>query len=491
MLPEHTLANAHTWAPRPPVPLSTSLDTVPSAGSGLSRRPSAAGGDSHPIAGERQHEQETSRGRLRAVTTVCPYRKQVVVELWAGVEPMLPANLYLRHLLDERSAERGTLKSKASRLKSYFAFLRARGHSFWHPDARLGGNDVQAFKETLLQRATAKEITFGRVNDILGDVLELCRYFVQPGEQIPGEYVSRVVESRGGTPATRLHVERPLNFQVKVPAEERNRTNRVMTPADVERIWELFGPESEPVPDDDIVRNTRPRSEWSAQRRRRWDTARASYASERAKHRRRRMLWSQLIGGGWRKEELPLLMNRDVTEHRSPKTARPRVWVSLRVRKEHENLGRAKTGERLVYLGGDARHQDALEGWRESRGILVVDWMRRTGQPDHEMFLTNDDGAPLTGDGVEYLCDWISDRVGPVGDEGYGAGGFKLHPHSCRHTMRALHKRAKVHPDITQRQMGHKHQSTTVGYGKDYMDDIAEGVDAMEQFFRRATEDAP
>ena len=57
--------------------------------------------------------------------------------------------------------------------------------------------------------------------------------------------------------------------------------------------------------------------------------------------------------------------------------------------------------------------------------------------------------------------------------------------------MKALHKRAKVHPDITQRQMGHKHPSTTERYGKDYMDDIVEGVDAMEQSFRRATEDAP
>lgn len=436
----------------------------------------------------------TAPAPIQIVTTVCPYRKKTVVELWAGSEPILPANLYLRHLLDEESAETGTLTTKASRLKTFFTSLRGRGRSFWDPAARLGGHYVLDYKEELLARATAEEeddrITFGRVNDLLGDALELCRYFRQPGEALEGEVAPRVVESRGVRPATRMHTPRPPNFRVKVPAEQRNRVPRVMTPGDVERIWDLLGRGSEPMPAGDIVKNPRARPEWPAARRRRWEVARRAYALARARHRRRRMLWSLLIGGGWRKEEVPLLMDRDVTERRGPKSGRLEIWVSLRVRREHAHLGRAKTGERLVYLGGDPRHQDALDGWRESRDLLVGEWMRRTGEPDHGMFLTNDDGAPLTADGVKCLCDWVSTRLGAVGDEGYGAGGFKLHPHSCRHTMKALHKRADVDPEFTQRQMGHKHLSTTRAYGKDYMDEIVSGVDAMEQFFAKVAGEA-
>jgi integrase len=426
---------------------------------------------------------------VRIVSVLCPFARRRVWELWDGVVPVVAANGYLRGAVLRRPK---TVRGKAARLKPFFTFLAANDLSFWDESVRLGGSGMALFKNALVARCTfpsgadvmaddrtsaqvpRDRITARHARQVLREVHQLCLWWRQSNEAPLGAGLD-LVDSRGAMPHRMRSVIRlPDVFDVPIPAAERNQQPDVMLPEEVQEVWQHFV-DSQPRPSADVARNPlRPPGGWPITRQKRWARDRDRFAVRLAWHRRQQMLWALMLAGGFRRAEVPLLMLRDVSLYRGE------LWVSLRVRPEHAHLGEAKTGPRLVFIGFDRRVVAAWDRWRESRSVLVSRWMASHGQPDHGMFLVNDDGAPLTVKGLQSLFATLNRRFGTFGDEGHPDDGFRLHPHALRHTIAALLDDAGVPPDVKQRHLGHRSADTTRRYGKTYRATYVEGLKVME-----------
>jgi integrase len=292
---------------------------------------------------------------------------------------------------------------------------------------------------------------------------------------------------RGG--GAHLHrtrrVERlPNVFVIKLRPGDRRRPH-VMLEEEVARVWDYLGSGAVPQAPADVVRNpARPRAEWSPGRKAAWAAARTRYARRLAWHRRNRFLWALALASGMRRQELPLLMVGDVHLYRGE------LWVDLKVRREHSHLGQAKTGPRQMFVGFDARVPEAWSLWLQSRSVLVSAWVHRTGQPDHGMLLVDRKGGPLTPTGLPHLLKALTARLGLFGDEQLGEGGFRLHPHALRHTIKALFDEWGVDPAITQRHLGHRRADTTERYGKTFRTTYVETLRTVAARALQSGEDA-
>jgi integrase len=172
------------------------------------------------------------------------------------------------------------------------------------------------------------------------------------------------------------------------------------------------------------------------------------------------MLWAVFIGSGMRRSEIPLLMVEDVRFYGED------LWLCLRLRRETEHLGKAKTGPRTVFIGWDSRIISAWQNWSRSRQVLLDKWTAK-GQPRHEMFLTNRSGGPLTVDGLESLFVLLNRRFRVFGGE-FDEDQFCLHAHALRHSVESLFELWEIPRDMRQRHLGHKKAETTDLYGKVY-----------------------
>lgn len=401
----------------------------------------------------------------------CPYRQERVSELWDGPLPIVPANTYLRAAMN---AKVQTLEAKAYRLVVFFRYLKANGWSFWDEDVRRGGAKMLFFRNALLARARRPQgdpakITHVTARLIMDEVFQLCEWWRQSGED---SLVSGVVieNGRGNLP----HLDRqrhklPDAFVVRVPTAERYRLNDVLLLEEVEAVWSYLTIEAMPRAPALVRKHPRPLAAWSPAKRGQWERGRAKFAERLAWHRRHLLLWAIFIGGAMRLDEVPLLMVHDLGLHNGRE-----LWLSLRERHVTQDLGKAKTGGRLVFIGWDQRVVTAWTNWMRDRQTLVDRWMRRTGQPDHRMLLVNRDGGPLTADGVDSLFDRLNERFGVFGQEHASDNGFALHAHAIRHTVEAAFASWGVPIDVIQRHFGHKRVTTTMKYGKVYRRDYVQ-----------------
>lgn len=401
---------------------------------------------------------------LRVHLVRCPIRQQEFAELWDGLSPVIPANAYLRY---DANWKPRTLRAKAYRLLPFFEFLNANGWSFSDESVRRGGHKMVLFRNSIIERARLPEkhtrhIKYSTARDILEEVYRLCEHWVSPGENPIAAL--RATDRRGAlSHLSTIARQLPPAFRVTIPPEEKNAPNDVMLVEEVDAVWQHITIEAAPpLPSCLKVNRLRPRSEWTEARQAAWHHERERFAERLAWFRRHQMLWALFVGSGIRLSEAPLFMNHDVALYNGE------LWASLRVRDATKELGDAKTGPRLMYIGRDRRVVNAWRNWQLSRPVLVEKWMRSTGLPDHRMFLVNRDGGPLTVGGVASLFLTINKRFGCFGHEHPSDQGFALHPHAIRHTQEAIMRDEDVPLDVRQRHLGHSRGETTLAYGKTY-----------------------
>jgi integrase len=398
-------------------------------------------------------------------------------ELWEGVIPVIPVNNYFRA---HPSWSTSTLASKAYQLIHFFRFLKRNSLSFWMVRARSAGPVILQFRNELLLRARMPKdyadspsqnsdeqvrevstLTHSAAKSILAEVGLLCEWWRQSGEApiIRGavHYGNR---GRGRFPRNAATL--PASFTIIVPAKEKYRTNHVLEPSEVSAIWDYLTLESRPAMPTLLKQHSRyPPSGWSQNRKLTWQKIHDKYRTKLAWVHRQQMLWALMIGSAMRHGEVPLLMSVDVHFYGDD------LWVALRVRTRTEHLGRAKTGPRTIFIGWDSRIIAAWQNWTRSRQVLVDKWMSLTGQPDHEMFLTNRDGSPLTTRGMQSLFSTLKARFGCFGGP-FVEDQFQIHPHAVRHTVESLFQEWGIPHHVRQRHLGHKKPETTDLYGKVY-----------------------
>jgi integrase len=235
-----------------------------------------------------------------------------------------------------------------------------------------------------------------------------------------------------------------------------------MEQEEVDAVWTYLTSEARPGRSSLLIESpTGPKRGWSSARVAAWKRDQQRYREQLAWFHRQQMLWALMIGSGMRRGELPLLMTNDVQFYGDD------LWVTLRVRKATENLGSAKTGPRMMFIGWDLRILAAWQNWVRSRRILVDKWTRDTRNTKHEMFLTNRSGGPLTVDGLDSLFEPLNRRFQIFGGE-FVEDQFKLHPHAIRHTVKTLFEEWDVPREIIQIHLGHRNPQTTDLYGKVY-----------------------
>jgi integrase len=409
---------------------------------------------------------------IRVLSTHCPFWQKVFYELWDGHQPLVSANNYLR---SELVLSDNTLADKAYSLAMFFRFLRRNSIDFFELTQSTLTPIVLHFRNELLFRVrqgdgipnsidssrAVRALGYPRARSILSEVGALCEWW--------GLVKIRAIGKGYGFRGTRWSATRirshslPDCFQIRVPKMRKTfRENHALEISEIENIWNYVTSESRP-PQPRILTNhpTGPKRGWSSSKSLAWKESQRHYKKRIAWFHRQQMLWALLFGSAMRRGEVPLLMLGDVQFYGED------LWVNLRLRKLTEPFGWAKTGPRSIFIGWDHRIITAWQNWSRSRRVLVDFWRRTSGKADHGMFLTNQNGGPLTVDGISSLIDTLNSRFGFFGGE-FPEDQFKLHPHAIRHTVDSLFKVWKIPRDIRQRHLGHKKPETTDLYGKVY-----------------------
>lgn len=407
--------------------------------------------------------------QIQVLRTYCPFWERTVYELWDGFRPIIPANNYLRSNLMLADT---TLADKAFSLILFFRFLERNSLNFFDLAEETLKPFILHFRNELLFRARSADSApakpsetsglsrgFGyvRARDVLLEVGALCEWW--------GLVRSRASQGIGfrGSRWSRVRNSFPEYFNIGIPrARKRFRENHVLEPTEVEAIWNHVTSEGKPARPSMLVKYPQgPQRGWTMLRSAAWKRAQQKYRERLAWFHRQQMLWALLIGSGMRRSEIPLVMVDDVQFHGED------LWVSLRLRKSTEHLGRGKSGPRTIFVGWDARVISGWQNWVRSRQILVSRWSAKSGGPDHRMFLTNRNGSPLTVEGMMSLFDGLNARFKLFGGE-FLEDQFTLHPHAVRHTVEALFEEWGVPHEVRQRHLGHKKPETTDLYGKVY-----------------------
>jgi integrase len=354
--------------------------------------------------------------------TFCQFWQRVTYELWDGIIPVVPANNYLRARLELSDR---TVEGKAYSLALFFRFLQRNSLDFFELGSRTLRPLILQFKNELLFRvragkdnpnrdednsnekddtrseASIQPITYRYAQTVLAEVGQLCKWWNLTEERTSLRGSDHV---QGHSSISRNARNQGLldYFQLKIPKRKKFRENHVLEPSEVEAIWDYLTSEARPSRPEIFAKYpSGPKAGWPARKIAAWEKAKQEYRVRLAWFHRQQMLWSLFLGSAMRLSEVPLLMLVDVQFFGTD------LWASLRVRKATENLGRAKTGPRTVFIGWDNRIVTAWQNWVRSRQVLIDVWMAKTGKPDHGMFLTNRDGGPLTAEGTahwERLC---------------------------------------------------------------------------------------
>jgi integrase len=428
---------------------------------------------------------------LVVIRTYCPFWGRDLYDLWDDHIPIIPANNYLRSHLHQTEK---TLQNKSYALVLFFRFLKRNGISFFDFDSKNFEPYVLLFRNELLLRARAGVFKDGYESD------------EQSGTSIGGisyRHAQSVMTEVGQLFVWWKLIEPPIYpisprrkslksrnrllpeiFQISVPSKNKNRApNHVLEPSQVEAIWDYVTRVTRPKPPQLLIEDPKgPGKRWNARKVVAWNKACDTYSIQLAWFRRQQMLWALMLGSGMRVGEVPLVMLRDVV------SSLDKWWVTLRVRRTTQHLGRAKTGPRIIFIGWDDRIATGVMNWQQVRQILIDRWMAKTGQPDHGMFLVNRDGGPLTVEGIYCFFDMLI-KAFPILGGAFAEEQFRLHPHAIRHTVDSLFDDWGVPLDIRQSHLGHKHPETTQKYGRKYHESYKTAViDARDHAAKKTKE---
>jgi len=405
--------------------------------------------------------------------TYCPFWERTTYELWNGQNPIIAANNYLRANLARTD---NTLQDKAYSLLPFFRFLQRNSLDFLelNPQTitpfishfcnellfRVRQTDGFAEPKTVQERdGTIRKLGYERASTILSEVGWLCEWWGLIKRRPDHSITYGSPRWRFGNRMNGL----PDAFILAVPrARKKFRENHVLELNEVEAIWEYVTVGSRPQKPTVLMKNPlQPGRGWSLARRLSWKRFSQLYRERIAWFHRQQMLWALMISSGMRRSEIPLLMMEDVRFRGAD------LWITIRPRKVTETLGRAKTGPRTIFIGWDNRVVTAWQNWSRSRLVLIDKWTRQNGRGDHEMFLTNRDGGPLTVEGLSSLFDSLNGRFQIFGGE-FEEDQFAVHPHALRHTLKTLLEEWGVPQDVIQRHLGHRTPQTTDLYGRIY-----------------------
>lgn len=408
--------------------------------------------------------------------TYCQFWQRITYELWDGLLPVVSANNYLRAHLELSDH---TLEGKAYSLALFFRFLQRNSLDFFDLSSRILNPLILQFKNELLFRVRAGEgnsdakkstrpkagvqpITYRYAQSVLAEVGGLCKWW-DLIEERPSQTVIGYRKTRPSPLRRAPNQVLPDCFRIYIPIARKSfRENHVLEPSEVEAVWYYLTSEARPTRPKLLVKcPSGPKPDWSPRQISAWEKAQQEYRERLAWFHRQQMLWALFLGSAMRRSEVPLLMLVDIQFYGAD------LWATLRVRKVTENLGRAKSGVRTIFIGWDNRIITAWQNWVRSRQVLIDVWMAKTNKPDHGMFLTNRNGGPLTVEGTASLFEMLNSRFQVFGGE-FREDQFMLHPHAIRHTVEALFGEWGVPHETRQRHLGHKKPETTDLYGKVY-----------------------
>ena len=409
---------------------------------------------------------------VQVLRTYCPFWEQALYELWCGYQPVIPANNYLR---SDLALSENTLADKAYSLLLFFRFLRRNSIDFFDLTQstllpivlhfrndllfriRRGG-DLTSLNNSVALKTHVRVLSYSRARSVLKEVGRLCVWWGLLKKSVLGSQYGL-----GKFRQARFENSLPICFQIRIPKRrKRFRENHALEISEVEMIWSYVTSENRPLQPRILTRHpTGPKRGWPSAKSMAWKKSQRHYQKQIAWFHRQQMLWALLFGSAMRRSEVPLLMLGDVQFYGDD------LWVNLRLRKLTEPLGWAKTGPRSIFIGWDHRIITAWQNWSRSRRILVDDWCRINSKADHRMFLTNQNGGPLTVNGISSLIDSLNRRFGLFGGE-FPGDQFRLHLHAIRHTVDSLFKAWMIPRDVRQRHLGHKKPETTDLYGKVY-----------------------
>lgn len=418
---------------------------------------------------------------IKVTSGFCPVAGRTEYGLWDGVEPMLPANVYLRSLDD---SEPGQVRARAYQLLPLFRFMAGVRH-YEEASSRaaerrridffeLTRQDAEGYREDLKRRVNAtvvREWRRGRVPEELPSApagwtlghrtadgylmaaYELCLYWKIPWVlDLPEAIVHRGIRTASGY-VTRQIVRRPKPFSLRVPAKYRPRRTKGLPYGVYMEIWRYLEgrmPKYPPVLDTKPRGRTAARSHAKAEEQ--YDLAMMRYLRDKA-------IWAFLMATGFRRGEvLRIRAQEDFFRH--PATGGE--YVRLVDRPEDAALvgTELKTGEATVYIGHTEQLLTHIRAWRELRGLGLARERRRvTGVPEHPMLFSNDDGGPLTIDGLRAVFNRI-DQALKLRERGY-----QFSPHVCRHTLMTILRSRGVAGAFRQWHFRHRQQATTEHYG--------------------------
>jgi len=412
---------------------------------------------------------------FRVHTYDCPWLGHSVSEIWRGETPWIPGNVYLRREGAYASWAEGGYEVRAMRLIHLARWCERAGVPFWDKDLRLGRDQMVEFRQSLLARTVpgAKDtLTASTVSRVMGEVLKLCRFWVQEGERIKGDVrLDRPRASPGRSE------KRPPAFKV-ASGRTQGRGEESLTPEEVQAIWTFL-----------LVRRRPPKKCPPGMDQERWKLRTACWARDC-------MLWALLCGTAIRRGEAVGVMVEDVT------WADGCYWLDVvepdakavarnPMRKAAILAGaRHKTGSRKVVVMSSHTFGEVFKLWMAWRPFLVA----RTGVPDHGMLLVKKPGgdlpagSPMRYEGMGDLFKVINREVGPFTGESAQSSAprrtFKLSPHRVRHTMASLMKLAGLPIEFRQALLGHRRPETTDEYGTVYMRAATAQATAFSERFR-------
>ena len=408
---------------------------------------------------------------IQVVSAYCPFWERRVYELWDNLGPVIPANNYLRARLE---LEDSTLSDKAYSILPFFRFLQRNSIEFFELTPQSLDPLVQHFRNQLMFRVrkgivesngadlgtdkTIRTLGYERAKCILSEVRELCEWWKLVTARRPSS--TRYLPGRG----MRTWNRAPRDcFSIGIPKPRKKfHQNHAMEREEVDAVWTYLTSEARPSRSSLLIESPNgPKRGWTSARTAAWKRDQQRFRERLAWFHRQEMLWALMIGSAMRRGEVPLLMTKDVQFYGED------LWVTLRVRKETDHLGKAKTGPRMMFIGWDFRIICAWQNWARSRQVLVDKWSRETGCRGHEMFLTNRNGGPLTVDGIDSLFETLNRRFKIFGGD-FVEDQFRAHPHAVRHTVESLFEDWEVPREIRQLHLGHRNPETTDLYGKVY-----------------------
>jgi integrase len=414
---------------------------------------------------------------VKVISGVCPISGRTEYSLWSGLEPMLPANVYLRSLDDY---ETGQVHARAYQLLPFFRYLAGFRHyeglsttageiSFWG----IRREDIEGYREDLKRRVSAtvvREWRRGRVevheppapsdwvlshrtaDSYLMAAYELCLFWsVEWVLQLPEVIVSRGFQGAAGYKA-RAAVRRPRPFSLRVPRKYQRRRVKGLPAGAYEQVWAYLESQMPEYPD---ALDARPRNRTEArhieQMEQQYDLAMMRYLRDKA-------IWAFLMATGFRRGEVLRVRTEDFFLH--PESGGEYVRLVDRPEDAARVGTELKTGEAVVYIGHSERFLTHIRAWRELRGLDLARARRQvTGKPEHPMLFSNDDGGPLTIGGLRAVFKRIDAALG------LRKRGFAFSPHVCRHTLMTILRSKDVPAAYRQWHFRHRHQQTSESYG--------------------------